>query len=102
MTVAPSFPDFRFAPNIGGHSDAYELENRAIDQAGHVLTAMRVIAPWAGRALVDLGCGTGYWLPRYAAKAARVVGIEPDPSLRAVAVRAAARLPGTEVLAGSA
>ncbi len=102
MAAAPSFPDFRFAPNIGGHPDAYELENRAIDQAGHVLTAMRTIAPWAGRTLVDLGCGTGYWLPRYAADAARVVGIEPDPSLRAVAVRAAARLPGTQVLAGSA
>ena len=102
MTAAPSFPDFRFAPNIGGHPDAYELENRAIDQAGHVLTAMRVIAPWAGRTLVDLGCGTGYWLPRYAAEGARVVGIEPDRSLRAVAVRAAAGLPGTQVLAGSA
>ena len=96
------FPDWRFAPNIGGHPDRYELENKALDQAGHVLAAMRAIAPWAGRTIVDLGCGTGYWLARYSADAARVIGIEPDPALRAAARQAAAALPGTEVLAGSA
>jgi SAM-dependent methyltransferase len=75
------FPDWRFAPNIGKHPASYELENEAIDRAGHVLAAMRGLAPWAGQTLVDLGCGTGYWLPRYAADAARVIGIEPDPAL---------------------
>src|SRR5215472_18383952 len=74
------FPDWRFAPNIGGHPASYELENEAVDRAGHVLAAMRHLAPWAGRTLVDLGCGTGYWLPRYAADAARVIGVEPDPA----------------------
>src|SRR5258708_40215371 len=102
MTAVASFPDFRFAPNIGAHRDDYELENRAIDQAGHVLTAMRAIAPWAGKTLVDLGCGTGYWLPGYAAEAASVVGIEPDPSLRAAAGRAAGRPPVAQGIAGSA
>ncbi|MGO8958885.1 MAG: class I SAM-dependent methyltransferase [Streptosporangiaceae bacterium] len=102
MTTVASFPDFRFAPNIGGHPDAYELENRAIDEAGHLLAAMRAIAPWAGKTVIDLGCGTGYWLPRYAAEAAGVVGIEPDSSLRAIAIRAAGTLAGTDVLAGSA
>jgi SAM-dependent methyltransferase len=96
------FADWRFAPNIGGYPDRYELENSALDQAGHVLAAMREIAPWAGRTIVDLGCGTGYWLGRYAADAARVVGVEPDPALRAAACLAAAALPGTDVLAGSA
>jgi SAM-dependent methyltransferase len=121
------FPDYRFAPNIGGHPGSYEIENRAVDQAGHVLSAMRSLAPWAGRTIVDLGCGTGFWLPRYAgaarvigiepdpslrkAAAARVTGIEPDPSLRkAAAARAASAAsprrpsgqPGAEVLAGSA
>ncbi len=96
------FPDWRFAPNIGGHPDWYELENQAVDRAGHVLAAMRAIAPWAGRTLVDLGCGTGYWLSRYAGEAARVVGVEPDPALRPAALRAAGALPATEVLAGSA
>jgi SAM-dependent methyltransferase len=96
------FPDWRFAPNIGGHPDSYELENQAVDRAGHVLAAMRATAPWAGRTIADLGCGTGYWLRRYAGEAARVVGIEPDPALRAAAQHTAAGLPATDVLAGSA
>ena len=96
------FPDWVFAPNIGGHPDVYEIENRAIDPGSHVLAAMRRLAPWEGRTLVDLGCGTGFWLTGYARDAARVVGIEPDPALRA---RAAARirgLPAVEVRPGSA
>jgi SAM-dependent methyltransferase len=101
-SVPVEFPDWRFAPNIGGHPDRYELENAALEQAGHVLAAMREIAPWAGRAIVDLGCGTGYWLSRYATEAAGVVGVEPDPTLRAVARDAARELPAAEVLAGSA
>ena len=96
------FPDWRFAPNIGGHPASYQLENEALDRAGHVLAAMRAIAPWAGRTIVDLGCGTGYWLRRYTAEAARIIGIEPDPPLRAVADETAAELPGAEVQAGSA
>jgi SAM-dependent methyltransferase len=99
---APAFPDYRFAPNIGGHPDVYEIENRALDPAGHVLDAMRALAPWAGKTIVDLGCGTGFWLPKYAGQAARVIGIEPDPAARARAAAAARELPGTEVLAGSA
>jgi SAM-dependent methyltransferase len=101
-SAAGPFPDWRFAPNIGGHPRSYELENAAVDRAGHVLPAMRAIAPWAGRTIVDLGCGTGYWLRRYAAEAGRVIGVEPDPTLRAAAARAAADLPATAVLAGSA
>jgi SAM-dependent methyltransferase len=98
----PAFPDFHFAPNIGGHPDIYEIENRALDQAGHVLDAMRALAPWAGKTIVDLGCGTGFWLSRYAGEAARVIGIEPDPGVRAGAQRTAQDLPHTEVRAGSA
>jgi SAM-dependent methyltransferase len=100
--IRSDFPDWRFAPNIGGHPDLYELEHQAVDRAGHVLAAMRAIAPWAGRTVIDLGCGTGYWLRRYAGEAARVVGVEPDPALRPAAQRAADGLRATEVLAGSA
>ena len=50
---------------------------------------MRALAPWAGKTIVDLGCGTGFWLSRYAAEAARVIGIEPDPAVRAGAERTA-------------
>jgi SAM-dependent methyltransferase len=100
--IGDALPDWRFAPNIGGHPDVYEIENRAVDPDGHVLAAMRNLAPWDGRTLVDLGCGTGFWLPGYARDAARVIGVEPDPALRA---RAEARIRGlarAEVVPGSA
>src|SRR5262249_44469958 len=66
---------------------------------GHVLAAMRARAPWAGRTLLDLGCGSGYWLGRYAGEAAEVIGVEPDPRLLPLA---AARDPRARVLRGSA
>jgi ubiquinone/menaquinone biosynthesis C-methylase UbiE len=102
--VQTPFSDFRFAPNIGGHADVYETENRAFLQAGHVLAAMRTLAPWAGRTIVDLGCGTGFWLQAYAGDAGHVIGVEPDASLHAMAAQRTAQLPGSrvEVLAGSA
>jgi SAM-dependent methyltransferase len=97
-----SFPDYRFAPNIGAHPESYELENRAVFRAGHVLAALRTLAPWAGKTIVDLGCGSGFWLAAYA-DAARVIGIEPSPSLRTAAAAAARGIgPQAEVLAGSA
>jgi ubiquinone/menaquinone biosynthesis C-methylase UbiE len=105
--TAEAFPDWRHAPNITGHPEVYETENRALDQAGHVLDALWALAPWTGKTVVDLGCGTGYWLGRYAEQAGRVIGIEPAAGLRARAERAAAELTGAgqptvEVRAGSA
>ncbi len=97
-----AFPDWRFAPNIGNNPGVYEIENGALARAGHVLNAMHRLAPWTGRTIVDLGCGTGFWLTRYAAEAGRVIGIEPDPALRAKAAARTAALPGVEVAAGSA
>ena len=94
-----SFPDFQAAPNQGARPDLYEVENEALDPDGLVLAAMRELAPWAGRTLVDLGCGSGYWLPGYAAEAAAVIGVEPDPALVPLA---AARDPRVRVLPGSA
>ena len=92
-------PDFRPAPNQGVRPDLYELENQAIDPDGLMLAAMRALAPWAGKTLVDLGCGSGYWLPGYAAEAGAVIGIEPDPALLPLA---AARDRRARVLPGSA
>jgi ubiquinone/menaquinone biosynthesis C-methylase UbiE len=77
----------------------YEIENRAIDPGGLVLDAMRRLAPWAGKTLVDLGCGSGFWLPGYADEAAEAIGVEPDPGLVPLA---AARDPRVRVLPGSA
>jgi len=94
-----SFPDFRPAPNQGGRPDLYELENRAVDPDGLVLAEMRRLAPWAGLTLVDLGCGSGYWLPGYAAEASEVIGVEPDLALLEAA---RARDRRARVLAGSA
>src|SRR5690242_12150303 len=94
-----TFPDFAPAPNQGGDPALYELENLAMDPDGLVLAAMRKLAPWAGKILVDLGCGSGYWLPGYAGEAATVIGVEPDPKLRELA---AARDRRARVLAGSA
>ena len=97
-----TFPDWVFAPNIGGHPGIYETENRAIDPGGHVLAAMRRLAPWDGRTVVDLGCGTGFWLAGYARDAARVIGIKPDPVLRARAASRTRGLTAVEVRPGSA
>lgn len=97
--MTTSFPDFQAAPNQGARPDLYELENQALDPDGVVLAAMRELAPWAGRTLVDLGCGSGYWLPGYAAEAAAVIGVEPDPGLVPLA---AARHPKARVRPGSA
>jgi SAM-dependent methyltransferase len=101
MTIASAaeLPDFRPAPNQGGNIELYEVENQALDPDGHVLAAMRARAPWAGRTLLDLGCGSGYWLGRYAGEAAEVIGVEPDPRLLPLA---AARDPRVRVLRGSA
>lgn len=96
---AAGLPDFRPAPNQGGNAGLYEVENRALDPDGHVLAAMRARAPWAGRTLLDLGCGSGFWLGRYAGEAAEVIGVEPDPRLLPLA---AARDPRARVLRGSA
>jgi SAM-dependent methyltransferase len=101
MTIAGTaeLPDFKPAPNQGGNIELYELENQALDPDGHVLGAMRARAPWAGKTLLDLGCGSGYWLGRYADEAAEVIGVEPDPRLLPLA---AARDPRARVLRGSA
>ncbi len=101
MTTAgmAQVPDFRRAPNQGGHIELYELENQALDPDGYLLAAMRARAPWAGRTLLDLGCGSGYWLGRYAGEAAEVIGVEPDPRLLPLA---AARDRRARVLRGSA
>ena len=93
------FPDFKPAGNQGNDPDLYEIENRALDPDGRLFDAMRSLASWRGRTLLDLGCGSGYWLPIYAREASSVIGVEPDRTLLG---RAHARRGGATVLHGSA
>ena len=90
------------SPNIWHHPQTYEIENRAVDPAGAIETAMRSVASWDDRAFLDLGCGTGYHLPRWAADAKSVIGVEPHPDLAAVAARRTAGLPNVTVRVGTA
>jgi ubiquinone/menaquinone biosynthesis C-methylase UbiE len=63
---------------------------------------MRQRADWAGRVVLDLGCGTGFHLPRFAETASRVYGVEPHPGLLRLAARRTRSLAAVAVLAGSA
>jgi SAM-dependent methyltransferase len=90
------------SPNIWHHPETYELENRSVDRDGLIEEAMREVADWRGRDVLDLGCGTGFHLPRWAAGARSVVGVEPHPDLVALAARRTRRLANVSVLLGTA
>ena len=65
------------SPNIWDAPDVYELENLAADRAGTIEAAVDALRPWQGSDVLDIGCGTGFHLPRLASLGARVVGVEP-------------------------
>jgi ubiquinone/menaquinone biosynthesis C-methylase UbiE len=67
-----------------------------------VFDAMAARASWADRVVLDLGCGTGFHLPRFAESAGSVIGVEPHPDLVALARRRTRSLPHVSVLAGTA
>jgi ubiquinone/menaquinone biosynthesis C-methylase UbiE len=90
------------SPNIWHHTATYELENRAADPEHHIESAMRGLAPWSGRTFLDLGCGTGFHLPRWAEDAASVIGVEPHADLVALAGRRTRRLGNVTVRQGTA
>lgn len=95
----PSFSDFSPSGNAAVHPDLYDIENKAADPDHVVLAEMRDIAPWRNATILDLGCGTGYWLDLYASEAAEVIGVEPDPGLLELA---RTRITSGRVLPGSA
>jgi ubiquinone/menaquinone biosynthesis C-methylase UbiE len=63
---------------------------------------MCALADWSGRVVLDLGCGTGFHLPRFASSASRVYGVEPHPGLVRLATRRTRALANVTVLAGTA
>lgn len=95
-------PGARPSPNIWHHTATYEIENRAVDPDGAIEAAMRSVASWNGRTVLDVGCGTGFHLPWFARRAAAVVGVEPHGDLAALARRRTRRLPTVSVLQGTA
>jgi SAM-dependent methyltransferase len=92
----------RPSPNIWHHTETYELENRAVDHERRLEQAMRAVADWRGRRVLDLGCGAGFHLPRWADTAAGVVGVEPHPRLAAMARVRCVHLPRVQVRQGTA
>ena len=89
--------DIIASPNIWDTPDVYEIENQGVDRAGVIESAMREILDWAGRDVVDIGCGTGFHLPRFARTARSVVGVEPHPPLASLAAQRVARMPQCSV-----
>ncbi|HST84576.1 MAG TPA: class I SAM-dependent methyltransferase [Kineosporiaceae bacterium] len=80
------------SPNIWRFPQVYELENRGVDPDGVIETAIRELSDWSGRTVLDIGCGTGFHLPRFAIAADRVIGVEPHPPLVELAGRRIAAL----------
>ena len=94
--------DWQRAPNIAGAPDVYELENEALARDGRLDAALSGLAPWYRRTVLDVGCGTGFWLGRYAATADRVIGVEPDPALLRLAAERTRGIANVTVRRGSA
>ncbi|HEV7788159.1 MAG TPA: class I SAM-dependent methyltransferase [Pseudonocardia sp.] len=95
MSIVPS-------PNIWHWPDVYEQENRAQDATGAIWAALREATDWAGADVIDIGCGTGFHLPMFAATANAVVGVEPHPPLVRRARDRVAELPGVRVVEAGA
>jgi SAM-dependent methyltransferase len=97
-----ALPGALASPNIWHHPEVYEAENRGVDSDGVLESAMRGRHDWAGQRVLDVGCGTGFHLPRFAVTAAEVVGVEPHPPLLRRARRRVASVPAVRVLPGTA
>ena len=65
-------------------------------------SALSAAGSWTDRTLLDLGCGTGFHLPRFAETAARVIGVEPHPDLVRLAGRRTRGLKRVDLLTGTA
>ena len=90
------------SPNIWNWPEVYERENQAVDADGALWAALAARVDWSGADVVDIGCGDGFHLPRFAALAHSVVGVEPYPPLVTRARQRVRDLPHVRVRAGCA
>lgn len=90
------------SPNIWNWPEVYERENQAVDADGALWAALAEVVDWNGADVVDIGCGDGFHLARFAALARHVVGVEPHPPLVTRARQRVRDLPQVRVLAGGA
>jgi len=98
------------SPNIWDNAEVYEAENAAVDPDGAIEAAIdELVSADRGVALdsgwgdvLDVGCGTGFHLPRLATRSRSVVGVEPHAGLVAAAARRVAGLPNVTVRQGAA
>jgi SAM-dependent methyltransferase len=102
QSVGRAEPDVRPSPNIWHSPAVYEIENRGVDRAEVLWSAMRKLSDWSGRDVLDIGCGTGFHLPHFAETARCVTGVEPNDALAAIARRRVRRVPSVTVLDGVA
>lgn len=92
----------RPSPNIWGNPGVYEIENQAFDREGLVWAAITSFASWSNRDVLDVGSGTGFHLPHFAASARTVTGVEPHRDLAAIARRRIRAHENARVLEGLA
>lgn len=91
------------SPNIWDTPDVYEIENLGVDRAGVIEAAMSSLHPFEGADLVDVGCGSGFHLPRFAALGCTsVIGVEPHPPLVELAADRVKGIAGVRAVEGVA
>lgn len=95
-------PGVLASPNIWNWPEIYERENQAVDPDGTLWAMLAVHAGWTGADVLDIGCGDGFHLPRFAERARTVVGVEPHRPLVVRARRRVRELSNVQVLAGRA
>ncbi len=90
------------SPNIWRHPEIYEIENLAVDRERRIEHAMRTERDWDDARVLDIGCGTGFHLPRFAERAVDVIGVEPSRELVRLARTRCAPLTNVTVRCGIA
>lgn len=90
------------SPNIWNWPDVYEIENHAQDAHDAVWRVIEGVAPWSGSDVVDVGCGAGFHLPKFAHEARSVIGVEPHEPLAERARARVTSLDNVMVMKGSA